>query len=87
VGSHVRDHDAYVAFLQLSFQGIKDVIKDTLIHRMTAEVDNSDAFYKALLANNKSGLTIDQLSYNVLGLIVAVVTQFSQGKRFCPYSY
>lgn len=78
-------HDAYINFLQLSFQGIKDTIKDTLLHAATGELDHSDAFYKALLANNKAGLTIDQLAYNVLGLIVAIVAQFSQGKTLLAF--
>ncbi|PVF94289.1 heme peroxidase [Serendipita vermifera] len=54
-----------------------DGIRDSIIHYITHEVDHSDAFYRALLDNNTSKLDLDQLSYNVLGLICASVANFA----------
>jgi linoleate 10R-lipoxygenase len=56
-----------------------DGIRDSIIHYISHEVDHSDAFYRALLDNNTSKLDLEQLSYNVLGIIVASVANFAHG--------
>lgn len=63
---------------QFSLRGIRD----SFIHYLTEEVDNSDAFYKAILSNNAAGFNSDQLAYNVLGLAAGSVANFATGNNF-----
>lgn len=53
-------------------------IKDTVTHFITGQRDNSDSFLKSLLDEAPASMTLDQLSYNVFGLIVASVANWAQ---------
>ncbi|KAG8813511.1 hypothetical protein FRC19_002379, partial [Serendipita sp. 401] len=51
----------------LSIRGIKDLIS----HLFTQEIDHSDPFYQMLFKSNSDQLGIDELSSNVLSVIVS----------------
>jgi len=50
---------------------------DSLIHLVTGQRDNSDRFLQALLDEAPADMTVDGLTYNVFGLIVASVANWA----------
>ncbi|KIM21654.1 hypothetical protein M408DRAFT_333328 [Serendipita vermifera MAFF 305830] len=49
---------------------------DGFIHWRTQEVDNSEDFYRALIANNTLHYNNDELAYTILGMVTGSVANF-----------
>jgi linoleate 10R-lipoxygenase len=52
-------------------------LRDSLIHLVTGQRDNSDWFLQSLLAAAPASMDVDQLTYNVFGLTVASVANWA----------